>query len=307
MEVRLAALTDKAQKVFALKYSTRKTKTWAEKCRQIADTISEGERNYGKSDEEIKEISDKFYEYLYDLYFIPGGRIIANAGTGIKNLANCFVLGIEDSRQSIYGALQDAAEIFAMGGGVGYDFSNIREKGANIVTTGGKASGALSFMTLFDQTGEVIQQASRRGAQIGLLNVSHPDIISFIDFKSTLNERNTRLVQEYDRNLKQISGKINGTKYGSVLEKTLLDDQLTHFNISVLLTDDFMNAVENDLDWNLISPSTKEIVNTVKAKDILYKMATRAWESGDPGEMFLDRINEDNMVSYIDNISATNP
>ena len=303
----MTELNDKGKKIFALKYSTKKTKAWKEACKDIADFIAEGERPYNKTDEEIKEIANKFFEYLYDLMFIPGGRIIANAGTGIKNLANCFVLGIDDSRTSIYNTLKDAAEIFAMGGGVGYSFSHVREEGAEIKSTGGHASGPLSFMSLFDQTGEVIQQASRRGAQLGSLNVNHPDIEKFIHFKSQLNHRNQRLLEEYDRNLKGHNGKLKDTKYEKVLEKTLLDDQLTHFNISVLLTDDFMKAVENDDDWDLISPMNNQVVKTVKAKDILYQMAEQAHASGDPGQLQYDAINRDNMVKYLGYIEATNP
>jgi len=303
----LAELNEKAKKVFALKYSKNKTKFWKDKCRTIAKQIAEAERNYGLTQEQIDEVEEDFFNVIYDLFILPGGRTIANAGTGIKNLANCFVLGIEDSRSSIYEALKDAAEVFAMGGGVGYSFSNIREKGALINSTGGEASGALSFMTLFDQTGEVIQQASRRGAQLGSLIVSHPDIENFIGFKSTLDARNGRLMEEYDRNLKNFDGRLKNTKYEKVLEKTLLDDQLTHFNISVLLTDDFMNAVKNNSDWDLISPATGEVVKTVNAKDLLMQMATQAWESGDPGELFWDRINEDNMVRFLELIYATNP
>jgi ribonucleotide reductase alpha subunit len=303
----LAELNEKAKKIFALKYSTRKTKQWLGACKEIADFIAEGERPYNKNNEEIKNISDKYYNMLSDLFSLPGGRIIANAGTGIKNLANCFVIGIKDSRQSIYQALKDAAEIFAMGGGVGYSFSDIREEGADINSTGGKASGPLSFMTLFDQTGEVIQQASRRGAQLGSLFVSHPDIERFIGFKSTLNSRNERLVEEYDRNLKSVSGTLKSTKYEKILEKTLLDDQLTHFNISVLLTDDFMQAVVDNKNWDLISPKNNETVKTVNARDLLYLMAKQAHASGDPGELFYDRINKDNIVPYMGNITATNP
>jgi len=114
----LAELSDHGKKVFALKYSTNKTKTWKDMCRNIASFISEGERPYNNSEEYVKDISETFFEYLYNLSFLPGGRIIANAGTGIKNLANCFVVGIKDSRQSIYQTLKNAAEIFAMGGGV---------------------------------------------------------------------------------------------------------------------------------------------------------------------------------------------
>lgn len=303
----MAELNDKAKKIFALKYSTRKTKQWLGACREIADFIAEGERPYGKTDEEIKIVADKYYNMLSDLFSLPGGRIIANAGTGIKNLANCFVIGIKDSRQSIYQALKDAAEIFAMGGGVGYSFSGIREEGADINSTGGQASGPLSFMTLFDQTGEVIQQASRRGAQLGSLFISHPDIEKFIGFKSTLNSRNTRLVDEYDRNLRAVSGTLKSTKYERILEKTLLDDQLTHFNISVLLTDDFMQAVVDDKEWNLVSPKTHLPVKTLKARDLLYLMAKQAHASGDPGELFFNRINIDNIVPYMGDITATNP
>lgn len=304
----MAELNDKAQKVFALKYSTRKTKGWKEKCLEIASQMSEAGLRYGRTPEQIEETKNKYFESLFDLMFIPGGRIIANSGTGIKNLGNCFVLGIEDSRKSIYGTLQDAAEVFADGGGIGYFFGNIREEGAEIKTTGGKASGALSFMTLFDQTGEVISQASRRGAQMGVMDVSNPDIQKFIHFKSSLNHRNSRIVKEYERNIKPFSKKdFSGSKYERVLTKTLQDDQLTHFNVSVLLTDKFMEAVEKDEEWELISPSTKETVRKVKAKDLLMEMATQAWESGDPGELFYDAMNRDNMVSYIDDIKATNP
>jgi len=304
----MAELNDKAQKVFALKYSTRKTKGWKEKCLEIASQMAEAGLRYGRTPEQVEETKNKYFESLFDLMFIPGGRIIANSGTGIKNLGNCFVLGIEDSRKSIYGTLQDAAEVFADGGGIGYFFGNIREEGAEIKTTGGKASGALSFMTLFDQTGEVISQASRRGAQMGVMDVSNPDIQKFIHFKSSLNHRNSRIVKEYERNIKPFSKKdFSGSKYERVLTKTLQDDQLTHFNVSVLLTDKFMEAVEKDEDWELISPSTKESVRKVKAKDLLMEMATQAWESGDPGELFYDAMNRDNMVSYIDDIRATNP
>lgn len=304
----MGELNEKGQKVFALKYSTRKTKGWKEKCEEIASQMAEANKRYGSTDNEIEQIKNKYFQSLYDLMFIPGGRIIANSGTGIKNLGNCFVIGIEDSRKSIYGSLADAAEVFADGGGIGYFWGNIREEGAEIKTTGGKASGALSFMTLYDQTGEVISQASRRGAQLGSLNVSHPDIEKFIHFKSNLNKRNERLLKEYDRNLKTfVKGEVKGTKYEKILAKTLQDDQLTHFNISVLLSDDFMKSVENDEDWNLISPSTGNVVKTVRAKDLLMTMAKQAWESGDPGILMEDAMNRENMVHYIGKIQATNP
>jgi ribonucleoside-diphosphate reductase alpha chain len=303
----MAELNTKAQKVFALKYATRKTKGWSEKCHEVADQMAEGNRAYGATDEQIKEIAERYYQMLFELMSIPGGRIIANSGTGIKNLGNCFVLGIDDSRQSIYGTLQDAAEVFADGGGIGYNFSHIREEGAEIKTTGGQASGPLSFMSLFDQTGEVISQASRRGAQMGVMNVSHPDVLKFVHFKSSLNHRNQRIVKEYHRNLKMVNGELKGTKYEKVLEKTLMDGQLTHFNVSVMLTDNFMEAVRRNKNWDLISPSTGKVVKTVDARDLLTQMAEQAWESGDPGVLFYDAMNRDNMVKYLEMIEATNP
>ena len=297
----MGELNEKAKKVFQLKYAKTKSKTWKETCERVANHISSVE------EKDVESWKQKFFEMIYDFKFIPGGRVLANAGTGIPSLANCFVLGLNDSRESIYGTLKDAAEVFAHGGGIGYNLSKIREEGAEIKTTSGKASGPLSFLTLFDQTGEVISQASRRGAQIGLLNINHPDIEKFIHFKSSLNNRNDRLLQEYDRNLKLINGSLNGTKYYDVLKKTLLDDQLTHFNISVTITDKFMEAVYFDEDWELVSPSTNEVIKTIKAKDLLYMIATQCWESGDPGVLFTDRINQDNLVPFYGYIDGVNP
>lgn len=296
-------LKKNGERVFQLKYSTQKTRTWNQTCWRVASYIANAEKAFGKTDEEILEISKKYFTIIYDLYFLPGGRILANSGTDIKNLLNCFVGDIQDSRSSIFGALRDAAEIFASGGGLGFNYSNIREEGAKIKMTGGKASGPLSFMSLFDQTGEVIQQASRRGAQIGILDIDHPDIENFIDHKSALNNRNKRLISEFKRNL---SNNVNEQKI-KVLEKTLMDDQLTHMNISVLLNDDFISSVLQDLDWNLLSRVDNSTVKSVKAKSLIKKIADRCWISGDPGVLFYNRINEDNMVPYLGDIKATNP
>jgi ribonucleoside-diphosphate reductase alpha chain len=293
-------LNEKALKIFNMKYRATPTETWEQACWRVASHIASVEE---KKDEYTKD----FFELIYNKVFLPGGRILANSGTGIPNLMNCFVLPVEDSRQAIYGTLQNAAEIFAHGGGVGYNFSHVREEGANIKTTGGQASGPLSFMSLFDQTGEVIQQASRRGAQIGLLNISHPDIEHFINYKSNLNSRNRRLMEEYKHNLSSNGLDKKGIKYFKVLEKTLQDDQLTHFNISVVLTNDFMKAVVEDLDWNLISVLDGKIVKTLKAKDLFRRLAEQAHKSGDPGILFSDRVNKDNMVPYLGTIEATNP
>jgi ribonucleoside-diphosphate reductase alpha chain len=251
----------------------------------------------------VYKVGKENYEEVFDMEVEEDHSFVA----GDIICHNCFVLGIEDSRTSIYKTLGQAAEVFAAGGGLGYNFSHIREEGAPIVTTGGKASGPVSFMTLFDQTGEVIQQASRRGAQIAIMSVTHADIEKFVDFKSTPNDRNKRLLEEYHKNLKGINGTLVGTKYYKILEKTLLDDQLTHFNVSVAITDEFMEAVEKDLDWELKSIVNDAVVKVVKAKDLLMKIAKHAWISGDPGTLFTGRINIDNIVPYIGTIEAVNP
>ncbi len=279
-------LSEKANKTFNLKYKTKEDETWEGACLRVAQHVASAEVD----EEKRKEYEQKFFELIYNLVFLPGGRILANAGTNIKNLMNCFCLEIEDSRSSIYQTLKDAAEIFAHGGGVGYNFSNLRHEGAEIKSTGGHASGPLSFMSLFDQTGEVIQQASRRGAQMGILNYDHPDIKKFINYKATPNSRNTRLLEEYKRNLELNGLDKKGTKFFKVLEKTLQDDQLTHFNISVLTNDDFFNNIEKE-----------------KNKELLLNISKTAWESGDPGILFYDRTNEDNMTPYLGDLKVTNP
>lgn len=299
-------LSEKADKIFKMKYAIHNDESWEDACARVSLHVSDGDT----------ELMAKFYQLIYNLIFLPGGRIIANSGTKTKNLMNCFVLPVDDSRGGIYNTLGNAAEIFAWGGGVGYDFSNVREEGALVRTTGGKASGPLSFMSMFDQTGEVISQASRRGAQMGILNVRHPDIIKFIGFKSDLNKRNDRLLKEFKRNYKndpeveKQTAIYNDPLYDqtiNVLRKTLADDQLTHFNISVSATDDFMHAVVYDKLWYTRGVIDFRNKNEIYAREILGYMAETAWESGDPGIYFYNRANDDNMVPYLGDLKTTNP
>jgi ribonucleoside-diphosphate reductase alpha chain len=296
-----------ARKIFKMKYAVNKEETWEDACIRVSKHVASAEKSFGKSDEDVAKIMGQYYQLLSEKSFLPGGRILANSGRHIKNLMNCFSYPIDDSRESIYGALKDASEIFNSGGGVGFNFSNIREEGAPISSSMGTAAGPLAFMSLFDQTGEVIQQASRRGAQIGIMNVDHPDIEKFIDFKSVPNHRNERLLDEYHKNLASVNGTLKNTKYYDVLRKTLLEDQLTHFNISVLLSDDFMDSVEKEKNWNLISRADGSTVRKVKAHELFKRIAEQAWVSGDPGILFYDAINRDNMVPYVGAIDTTNP
>jgi ribonucleoside-diphosphate reductase alpha chain len=282
-----SVLSPTAQRIFEMKYARTlqdgKKETWPQAVTRISQYVASAETN------EATELAfmSQVFEVIHDRLFLPGGRVIANAGTGIKNLMNCFVLPIEDSRKSIYDTLGKAAEVFAWGGGVGYNFSHLREKGAFVRTTGGEASGPISFMSLFDQTGEVISQASRRGAQMGMLSIDHPDIETFINIKNKLDGRNVRLMEEYQRNLKDAGLDIDGAKYFEIMRKTLADDQLTHFNISVAITDEYM--IEE------------------KGKKLLKMIAENAWRNGDPGLYFIDRANQDNMVIYLGDLDATNP
>ncbi len=265
-------LSKTAQKIYDMKYAKElpngDKEVWEQTVHRVAQHVASVE------DGEATELAAmaQFYRVLYEQSFLPGGRTLANAGTSVLNLMNCFVLPVEDSRESIYKSLKDAAEIFAWGGGVGYNFSNLRAKGSELKTTGGLASGPLSFMGLYDQTGEVISQASRRGAQMGILNIDHPDIRDFIQYKSELDDRNKRIFDEYGKK--------------ESLKKVLADSQLTHFNLSVAITDEYMATGDYE---------------------ILELIAENAWKNGDPGMYFIDRANADNMVPYLGNLDATNP
>lgn len=294
-----------AKSVYENKYSLDGKENWTQTCWRIASNVASVEKDYGATSQEELLKAQDFMEAMLNKAFLPGGRIISNIGTGIRNLYNCFFFEIDDSRESIYHVLSNAAEIFAWGGGVGIDISNLREKGATINSTGGESSGAVSFLELFNLTGDVIQQASRRAAIIAIMDVSHPDIFEFIHCKSKPNNMAKTVVREFERNLEQ-----NGFDKEVIMDtlyKTFIDRQLMHFNISVILTDAFMRAVEEDADWDLVSPSTKEVVRTVRAKELMDEIAKHVWINGDPGILFRERVNEDNMVNYIDKNLGVNP
>jgi len=308
-------LTEFQDKIFKLKYA-KESETWEEMCVRVATHIASAEK-----EENFAEWTAKFYQLLSEGVFLPGGRVLANAGTGIDNLMNCFVLPVEDSRESIYTALSNAAEIFAWGGGLGFNFSKLRERGAPIKTTGGKSCGPLPFMGQFDTTGDVIHQASRRGAQMGVLNIDHPDIKEFIAYKSKPSPKFGQLLRSFkteigwdgaDEEIVSLgySGDPQQAKlreYIKVLEKVFSDSQLNHFNLSIGISNLFMEAVKNDGDWNLVSPLTGEVVYSLPAKELFKLISESSWKSGDPGVLFLDKVNEDNMIPEFGSIQATNP
>lgn len=287
-------LSPTAQMILSRKYKTTANESWNDLCLRVAEHVASAEENQS-------DYFKKYFQLINNLILIPGGRILANAGTAISNLSNCYVLDVEDSRDGIYSALGEAAEIFSQGGGVGYTFSKLREKDSSL-STGGSASGPVSFMELFNDTGELIQQNSRRAAQMGILDARHPDIFEFIECKSELSEKNQRILDELKHYKSDSDEDFEGT-----LERVLLSNQLTYFNISVMLTDSFMEAVRDDLDWHLISPKSGRVVDTTRARLLLRAIATRAWKSGDPGVAFYDRINKDNLTPYLGDITASNP
>lgn len=282
----MSDLSKTADKIHKKKYAKElpngKIEEWEQTAARVGEYVARAEDN---ENDYLQYIAD-FTKLIADRVFIPGGRILANSGTGIKNLFNCFVMPIEDSRESIYDTLKKAAEIFAWGGGIGYNFSNIRPEGTPVKTTGGKASGPVSFMELFDTTGEVISQASRRGAQMGILNVDHPDIMKFIQHKNALNTRNKRIYNEIHPEMMKIQD-------AETVYQILAQNQLTHFNISVAMTDKFMD--------NMFTNGNK------KESEIFNAVATNAWLSGDPGIYFIDTANKYNLVPYVGSLDATNP
>lgn len=237
--------------------------------KRIASEISGPESKY-KTEPEVKKIESEFLEMMTKLYFLPGGRTIANAGTPVKNLANCFVIPVEDSMEGIFEAVKKAALIQKRGGGVGYCFSTLRPKGSWVSGCSGVASGPLSFMRVFDVMCSTIMQGNRRGAQMATFHVWHPNIEDFISAKDDLT-------------------------------------QLTNFNISVMVDDKFMNAVENDDEYELLDPHSGKPVKKINARELFDKIAYHAWKTGEPGMLFVDTANKHNTVIHLGKFKATNP
>lgn len=243
--------------------------------RRVARAIAEVEIKYGKSPKEVKSLEKKFYDMMVKLEFLPNSPTLMNAGTDLGQLSACFVLPVEDHIDSIFGAVHSTAKIHKSGGGTGFSFSRIRPKGDVVGSTGGIASGPLSFMRVFDMATEVIKQGGkRRGANMGVLRVDHPDILDFIICK----------------------------------EK---EGMLSNFNISIAITDKFMEAVKKDIDFKLINPRTKKADKTIKARALWNLIITMSWKNGEPGIIFIDRINKPDLTGNptpkVGLIETTNP
>ncbi len=238
--------------------------------RRVARHIAKAEKKYG-DDAQVGKMETIFYNIMTELKFLPNSPTLMNAGRRLGQLAACFVLPVEDSMEGIFDALRNSALIHKSGGGTGFSFSRLRPKDSRVGTTGGIASGPVSFMKIFNTATEQVKQGgTRRGANMAILRVDHPDIMEFIYSKKKNNE-------------------------------------LNNFNISVGVTNAFMEAVKTGSDYDLIDPRTGEKDGELNAADVYKTLVTQAWENGDPGIIFLDRLNKDNPTPALGEIESTNP
>jgi ribonucleoside-diphosphate reductase alpha chain len=258
---------------YLLKNSDRNTiETPHELFHRVASHVAKAEKIFPSGSKRVEVVENEFFRMLSELEFLPNSPTLMNAGTTLGQLAACFVLPVGDSIDQIFRSLHDMAIIHQTGGGTGFDFSELRPKGDLVSSTQGQASGPVSFISIFDHATDVIVQGGkRRGANMGILRCDHPDIVEFIQSKS--------------------KGK----------------DRLTNFNISVGITDKFINDFKKNRVFELINPRTKRTVNRIKARVLFDLIVTSAWDSGDPGLIFLDEINRKNPLIGLGRITATNP
>ncbi len=265
-------LTSTAETVLTRRYYMKDAEgnpveTWETLCRRVANAVADVDKKNPGYD----ALREDFFSMIYHMDFLPNSPCLMNAGTDIGQLSACFVLPVEDSMDGIFTAIRNGALVHKTGGGTGYSFSRLRSKNASVRSTQGVASGPLSFAAVFDAATETIKQGGkRRGANMGVLRVDHPDIMDFITAKQD-------------------------------------QTQFNNFNFSVAITDVFMKAVKEGTEFDLLEPSSKTVVKSLDAREVFEKIIDLAWHNGEPGVLFIDTANKANMTPQLGDFEATNP